>query len=135
MKKRFVTMLISLIACIACLAGFVACGDTPPESVAGKTYVFEKVEITAGASGLEKDLAEALLNGLFQEDTIRFDEDDEFTITMMGEHMTGTYQQDGAVITATLDDEDKELNVSGNRITMTSKQNEMDIVLTYILVE
>lgn len=50
MKKRFVTTLISLIACIACAVGLAACGDDA-DPVAGKTYEFEKVEITKGAEG------------------------------------------------------------------------------------
>ena len=54
MKKRFVTTLISLIACIACAVGLAACGDDA-DPVAGKTYEFEKVEITKGAEGAVKE--------------------------------------------------------------------------------
>ncbi|MBD5636773.1 MAG: hypothetical protein HDP28_02990 [Clostridia bacterium] len=132
MKKRFVTTLLALIAAIACLIGLVACGDNA-DPVAGKTYTFEKVQITKGASGDEKAAAETMLNALMAGSTISFDEE-TFTITNQGASQSGTYKQSGSTITATLSGEDQKIKVSGDTVTMSGTQNGLGLKIIYKLV-
>ncbi len=120
MKKRFVTTLFAFIACIACLLGFVACGDTDPVSVAGKTFVFEKLEVTEGLKGEEKSATEAQLLKMYKDDYIVFGEDDQFTMLCLNGNQW-TYAQDGSKLTLTIDNETLEGKVSGNTITIVIK--------------
>lgn len=118
MKKRFVTTLLALIACIACVVGLVACGEDDAGSVAGKTYVFEKVEITEGLSGEEKTQAEAQVNQAYEGSTILFQDETSFSMTMTGHRGSGTYRLSGNKLTLALDGEDFEGKLSGNTLTL-----------------
>lgn len=133
MKKRFVTTLLALIACIACVVGLVACGEDDAGSVAGKTYVFEKVEITEGLSGEEKTQLEAQVNQAYEGSTISFDEETSFSITMTGYRESGTYRQSGNKLTLTLDGEDLEGKLSGNTLTLSNSSNGMSAQMIYKL--
>lgn len=133
MKKRFVTTLLALIACIACVVGLVACGEDDAGSVTGKTYVFEKVEITEGLSGEEKTQLEAQLNKVYEGSTISFDEETSFSMTMTGHRESGTYRQSGNKLTLTLDGEDLEGKLSGNTLTLSNSSNGMSAQMIYKL--
>ncbi|MBD5636774.1 MAG: hypothetical protein HDP28_02995 [Clostridia bacterium] len=130
MKKRFVTTLLALIAAIACLIGLVACGDNA-DPVAGKTYVFEKAQITKGASGEEKALAEAWLNNLYAESTLSFDDETTYTMTMMGASNSSTYTQSGNKLTMNMAGEDLTAKVTSNSIKITMKNEGVESTLTY----
>ncbi len=133
MKKRFVTTLIALIACVACVLGLAACGDGNADSVAGKKYNFEKAEITQGATGAEKELAEEMLNEMYEDGYLEFGQNGEFKMVMMGTAVNGTYTQSGATVTATLYGEDQNFKVSGNSITMSGSEEGLSFKLTYRL--
>lgn len=131
MKKRFVTTLLALIACIACVIGLVACGGNA-DPVAGKTYNFEKVEITKGASGDEKTTAEAALNNIYAGSTLSFDEE-TFTLTIQGSSQNGTYKQKGSKITATALGQDQTMKVSGDTVTISGTTNGVSLKMIYKL--
>lgn len=130
MKKRFVTTLISLIACIACAVGLAACGDDA-DPVAGKTYEFEKVEITKGAEGAVKEEAEAQLNLLYAGSEIVFGDDSEFTMSVMGQTQTGTYEQSGANLTLTVQGASQTANVKDNYVTASIDDSGIAATLYY----
>lgn len=132
MKKRFVTTLLALIACIACIIGLVACGGNA-DPVADKTYVFEKAEITKGASGEEKTAAETMLNGLYAESTLSFDET-TFTMKIMGISNSGTYKQSGSKLTLTADGTDQTAKITSDSIKLTIKNEGVEATLTYKVV-
>ncbi len=133
MKKRFVTTLFAFIACIACLFGFAACGDTDPVSVAGKTFVFEKMEITAGLEGKEKEEAEAQMNELYKDSYLEFGTDDGFAMMTFGHSMEGTYAQDESKLSLTIDEETLEGKVSGDTIILSNSKDGMSASMTYKL--
>ena len=131
MKKRFVTTLLALIAAIACLIGLVACGGTDP--VAGKTYEFEKVEITKGLDGELKKQTEEQLNSSLGECYITFGEDGTFEMDFMGGSATGTYTQDGSKLTLTAENTDLKAKVSGKTVTIEQEQQGMGVKVTFKL--
>ncbi|MDE6676125.1 MAG: hypothetical protein K2K12_00230, partial [Clostridia bacterium] len=133
--KKIVSTLVAIVAAIACIAGLVACGGGKAEPVAGKTYEFEKVEITKGASGTTKDFAEAMMNQMFKNDYIEFGEDGTFVITMYGYAQSGTYTQSGSTITATLEGEDQTIKVSGDTVSMSGSAQGYSMKITYKLVK
>lgn len=133
MKKRFVTTLIAFIACIACALGLVACGDDT-DSVAGKSYEFEKVTVESGAEGAAKELTETQLNQLYAGSTLSFDSEGNYTLTMMGVPMTDTYTQSGATVTLNQGNEKQSASVSGDTIVMTFESEGIKASLTYKLV-
>ena len=135
MKKRFVTTLLALIAAIACLVGLVACGDGSAEPVAGNTYVFEKAEITKGASGAVKEESEKILNGMYAQSSFSFDDEDGFTMSMMGMSESGTYKQSGSKLTMTVDGEDQTAKVTSDSIKLTIDNSGVKATLTYKLVK
>lgn len=130
MKKRFVTTLISLIACIACAVGLAACGDDA-DPVAGKTYEFEKVEITKGAEGAIKEEAETQLNMLYAGSEIVFGENGELTMSVMGQPQTGTYEQSGATLTLTVQSASQTANVKDNYVTLSIDNSGIAATLYY----
>ncbi len=133
MKKRFVTTLTALIACIACVIGLVACGGGTADPVAGKTYVFEKVEITKGATGMVKDEAENQMNRLYAGSEIEFGQSNEFTMSVLGNSATGTYQQNGATLTLTAEDVDQTAKVKGDYVTLSMTESSISMTMYYKL--
>ncbi len=99
MKKRFVTTLFAFIACIACLLGFAACGDTDPVSVAGKTFVFEKIEFPENMSDEQKEM----LNQAYKDTYMEFTDDGKAVLGKIGDHpwVTMFYEQNGNELTIT----------------------------------
>ena len=134
MQKRFVTTLLALVAAIACLVGLVACGGNA-EPVAGNTYVFEKAEITKGASGAVKEESEKILNQLYAETSFSFDDENNFTMTAMGFSNSGTYTQSGSKLTMTADGEDQTATVTSDSIKLTITNNGVTATLTYKLAQ
>ena len=132
MKKKLITLLVALITCIACALGLVACGA---QSVAGKTFVFESITIQKGADGVVKELAEAMLKEMFADSTVSFDNDGGFTMVALGETGVGTYTQSGSTVTATIDGEEQEIKVDGDRISLVMEQQGMSVRLIYVLGE
>ncbi|MCI9010582.1 MAG: hypothetical protein HFE27_05365 [Clostridia bacterium] len=133
MKKRFVTTLTALIACIACVIGLVACGGGTADPVAGKTYVFEKVEITKGATGLLKEETENQMNRLCAGSEIEFGQANEFTMSVLGNSETGTYQQNGATLTLTVEGDDQTAKVKGDYVTLSITESGMSVTMYYKL--
>lgn len=130
MKKRFVTTLIALIACIACVLGLAACGADP---VAGKNYDFDKVEITSGLEGELKETTETQLNTMLKECYIKFGEDGTFTMSVMGNSASGTYVQDGSTLTLTASGSNTEAKVSGDTVTMEESMEGLGVKMTFKL--
>lgn len=130
MKKRFVTTLIALIACIACVLGLVACGA---DSVAGKTYNFEKVEITSDLDSEIKETAETQLKSVLNSGYIKFGEDGTFTMSIMGSSVSGTYVQDGGTLTLTVNGSDAEAKVSGDTVTTEDSVEGVGVKITFKL--
>ena len=133
MKKRFVTILTALIACIACVIGLVACGGGTADPVAGKTYVFEKVEITKGATGMVKDEAENQMNRLYAGSEIEFGQSNEFTMSVLGNSATGSYQQNGATLTLTVEGDDQTAKVKGDYVTLSMTESGISMTMYYKL--
>ena len=133
MKKRFVTTLLAIIACIACIIGLAACGADP---VDGKTYEFDKVEITAeGLEGEAKEAAEEAMKAELGECYIKFNADGTFEMDFMGGEATGTYKQDGSKLTLTAEGQDQELKVSGDTISIEMEVMNMEIKVIFKAVE
>lgn len=131
-KTAFSILFAAVIA--VCSLSLAACGNK--NSVAGKTFVFESVEIASYGESSETDKKDADEQLAYEKThfvgaTFKFSEDGEITLKRNGETFSGKYKQKGNVITGSISILNITITLDGDKFTYEEPFGEASFRYTY----
>ena len=117
MKRKLTVVLACMLLCMLVIAG---CGGSS-EGVVG-TWKLTSMESNGETVG------EEMLNQASIEMTFTFEEGDQFSASLMGSTVEGTYTLEGSKLTMTVDGEPAEAELSGN--TFVVEESDIRMIFT-----
>jgi len=141
MKRKLFILFLALASVFACAFALSACesdGTETPEptenvSVAGKTFVFDRIEIIGGNEmkdyfdDFKTDAEESMKN-----DYITFKFGGKYDYVISGLVQSGTYTQSGSKVTISLKDETVDFTATENSLSKTSMDNGVSVTIVYV---
>ncbi|MCM1043789.1 MAG: leucine-rich repeat domain-containing protein, partial [Corallococcus sp.] len=137
MKRKATLIILSLVCALFCVVGLTACnsGKSDPLSVTGKTFVFDRVEITVENEEMADYAAQikAEAQEQMKGDYIIFGAEGICNAVSRGTIVIGTYAQNGNAVSITINRQTSVIYVTENSISITDNNNQgLSITVIYV---
>jgi len=138
MKKKLSVIILSLVCAVFCAFGLTACdsGDKPSGdnlSVAGKTFVFDSIEIVCGEEMAEyAEQLKANTEKQMKNDYITFGAGGICSVVSNGDITNGNYTQNGSTVTMTTNGQTRDITVTENSILITNTDQDVTVTIIYV---
>ena len=125
-KNYILTGLFAFAMIVCVMFGFAGCFFDEKFECAGKTFVYDKCEITTEATSQQKEMIKNMALAAYENAYYKFNADGSYIYEKNGT-TEGTYEIAHKTIVLTTDGNQKVLNISGKKFYIVEQVGEIEV--------